>query len=70
MSFDFKKYHIRAMNAVNEAEKVAINLELKAYYESLPDEEKETFNTELESFLIGEMRKIKSVYEGVNPSDN
>jgi hypothetical protein len=70
MSFDFKKYHVRAMNAANEEEKRAINKELKDFYAALPDNEKEAFNEELQSFLIKEMGKIKSVYDGVSPSEN
>jgi hypothetical protein len=70
MSFDFKKYHVRAMNATNEEEKRTINKELKDFYAALPDSEKEAFNEELQSFLIKEMGKIKSVYDGVSPSEN
>ena len=73
MAFDFKKYHVRAMNASNEAEKAVINKELRDYYASLPEEEKSGFNKALQSFLIKEMGKIKSVYDGVNnpePSEN
>jgi hypothetical protein len=70
MSFDFKKYHVRAMNAASEQEKLAINKELKDFYNKLPEDQKEAFNEELQSFLIKEMGKIKSVYDGVNPSDN
>ena len=73
MEFDFKKYHVRAMNAANEEEKAAINQELKDYYASLPEDKKAAFNEELQSFLIKEMAKIKSVYEGAKgsePSEN
>ncbi|WP_304232076.1 hypothetical protein [Jiulongibacter sediminis] len=69
MEFDFKKYHVRAMNASSEEEKAGINRELKAYYESLPKEQQSRFNEELQSFLIKEMAKIKSVYEGVKSQD-
>lgn len=70
-SFDFKKYHVRGMNASSEAEKQAINNELKAYYESLSDAEKVIFNDELQAFLIKEFAAIKSVYDGVNqPTSN
>ena len=69
--FDFKKYHVRAMNASSEAEKSAINKELKDFYEQLPEVEKKSFNEELQSFLIKEMANIKSVYDGAtSPSDN
>ena len=64
--FDFKKYHIKAMNAQNEEEKVNINLKLKEYYASLSEEDKKYFNEELQSFLIKEMANIKSVYNGAS----
>ena len=69
-SFNFKKYHVRAMNAKNEEEKAAINQELKDYYASLPEGEKAMFNEELQSFLIKEMATIKSVYDGVKSTEN
>jgi hypothetical protein len=62
--FDFKKYHVRAMNAKDEAEKAEINKELKQYYATLDDADKVVFNEELQSFLIKEMASIKSVYDG------
>jgi hypothetical protein len=62
--FDFKKYHVRAMNASSEAEKLAINKELKDYYNDLEESDKVIFNEELQSFLIKEMSNIKSVYDG------
>ena len=62
--FDFKKYHVRAMNAISEAEKLAINKELKDYYNDLEESDKAIFNEELQSFLIKEMANIKSVYDG------
>jgi hypothetical protein len=69
--FDFKKYHVRAMNASTEEEKLAINKELKDFYEQLPEGEKKSFNEELQSFLIKEMANIKSVYDGATaPSEN
>lgn len=65
MTFDFKKYHVRAMNAANEEEKAQINAELKALYDALPEEQKPIFNEQLQKFLIKEMANIKSVYDGV-----
>ncbi|MBP8156685.1 MAG: hypothetical protein KAX81_06625 [Leadbetterella sp.] len=62
--FDFKKYHVRAMNASSEADKLAINKELKDYYNDLEEADKAIFNEELQSFLIKEMASIKSVYDG------
>ena len=64
--FDFKKYHVRAMNAISEAEKSEINKELKEYYAGLNDADKVIFNEELQSFLIKEMASIKSVYDGAS----
>ncbi len=69
-TFDFKKYHVRAMNAANEAEKATINQELKAFYATLNAADKATFNQELQQFLVGEYAKIKSVYDGVKAGDN
>jgi len=62
--FDFKKYHVRAMNVSTETEKAEINKELKEYYNSLEEADKAIFNEELQSFLIKEMANIKSVYDG------
>lgn len=62
--FDFKKYHVRAMNASSEVEKLQINKELKDYYNALGESDKAIFNDELQSFLIKEMANIKSVYDG------
>ncbi len=66
MSFDFKKYHVRAMNAATEAEKAEINRELKDMYEALDDESKKIFNEELQAFLIREYAAINSMYTGIN----
>ncbi|MFB0908862.1 MAG: hypothetical protein ACI9V1_000357 [Spirosomataceae bacterium] len=68
--FDFKKYHVRAMNASNEAEKAAINQELKDFYDTLNATDKEAFNAELQGFLVSEYSKIKSVCDGVKGGDN
>jgi hypothetical protein len=69
MEFNFKQYHVRAMNATSDEEKALINQELKALYETLPEDQKATFNEELQRFLIKEMAVIKSVYEGVKGSE-
>ncbi|WP_367913214.1 hypothetical protein [Leadbetterella sp. DM7] len=66
LSFDFKKYHVRAMNAATEAEKAEINRELKDMYEALDDESKKIFNEELQAFLIREYAAINSMYTGIN----
>ena len=61
--FNLKSYHIRGMNASSEAEKAAINQELKNLYESLSDEDKKDFNEHLQTFLIKEMATINSFYQ-------
>lgn len=68
--FDFKKYHYRSINAASDAERAAINQELKDLYSDLPDEEKETFNRELQAFLAKEMGRLKANYESMKGSDN
>lgn len=40
--FDFKSYHVRAINAANDEEKKAINQELKDFYAGLSEEEPKT----------------------------
>lgn len=65
-SFDFKKYHVRAMNAASEAEKAMINQELKDLYEALDDASKKIFNEELQVFLLNEYAAINSMYTGIN----
>ncbi len=65
-SFDFKKYHVRAMNAPSEAEKAQINRELKDLYETLDEEAKKIFNEELQAFLLKEYTAINSMYTGIN----
>ncbi|MCK8492270.1 MULTISPECIES: hypothetical protein [Spirosoma] len=72
MQYDFKKYHYRSINATDDAERAAINQELKDLYTSLPDDEKEDFNRQLQTFLAQEMGRLKSNYESVkgNLGDN
>lgn len=65
MKYDFRKYHYRSINAATDAERAAINQELKELYESLPDEEKIEFNNQLQTFLAKEMGRLKSGYESV-----
>ncbi len=64
-AFDFKRYHIRSMNASDE-ERAEINLELKNLYDSLSDEDKIIFNAQLQKFLSTEVGRIKSDYESVH----
>ncbi|WP_018618146.1 hypothetical protein [Spirosoma luteum] len=70
--YDFRSYHYRSINAANDAERSAINQELKDLYTLLPDEEKPEFNRQLQTFLTKEMGKLKSNYESVkgNLGDN
>jgi hypothetical protein len=35
MNFDFRKYHVRGINAQSDAEKAAINQELKDVYDQV-----------------------------------
>lgn len=65
MQYDFRRYHIRSINAVDEAERAAINQELKDLYASLYGEEKDEFNRQLQAFLATEVGRIKSDYESV-----
>ncbi len=63
--YDFRRYHVRAINAADDAERAAINQELKDTYALLPDNEKDEFNRQLQEFLAKEMGRIKSDYESV-----
>ena len=63
--YDFRRYHIRSINAADDAERTTINQELKDLYASLPDGEKDEFNRQLQAFLATEMGRIKSDYESV-----
>lgn len=53
------------MNAADDAERAAINQELKDLYNSLSKEEQTEFNQRLQSFLAKEMGRIKSNYESI-----
>jgi hypothetical protein len=61
--FNLKSYHVRSMNAPSEAEKAAINQELKDLYETLSEKDKKDFNEQLQTFLIKEMATINSFYQ-------
>ncbi|QJW87866.1 hypothetical protein HNV11_20455 [Spirosoma taeanense] len=65
MEYDFRRYHIRSINAANDAERAAINQELKDLYASLSEADKAEFNQQLQTFLAKEMGRIKSDYESV-----
>nr|WP_299416844.1 hypothetical protein [uncultured Emticicia sp.] len=68
-NFNLKSYHVRGMNASTEAEKLAINQELKELYDSLSEEDKKDFNYQLQTFLVKEMAAIKSVYDATKTDD-
>ncbi|WP_205748297.1 hypothetical protein [Dyadobacter bucti] len=68
--YDFKRFHIRSINAASDEERAAINQELKDLYNSLPEEEKKAFNEQLQQFLAKEMGRIKSDYESIKGSDS
>lgn len=70
MEFDFKSYHVRAINAHSDLEKVAINQELKDYYASLSEEEKRFFNIELQKYLMQEVGRLGSDYEAIKDQQN
>ncbi|MFD2932497.1 hypothetical protein [Spirosoma flavum] len=63
--YDFRKYHYRSINAATNAERAAINQELKDIYASLSDAEKDEFNSQLQTFLAKEAGRLKSDYESV-----
>ncbi len=69
-TYDFKTYHTRSINAATAEERAAINQELKDIYASLPEEEKEQFNQQLQTFLAREMGRLKSDYESVKGGMN
>jgi uncharacterized protein (DUF2267 family) len=68
MTYDFKRYHVRSINAATDAERAAINQELKDLYQTLPDDEKESFNKQLQTFLAKEMGRLKDNYDSVKPA--
>ena len=63
--YDFRRYHIRSINAASDADQAAINQELKDLYESLSEADKADFNQQLQTFLAKEMGRIKSDYESM-----
>jgi len=67
--FDFKRYHIRSMNAGSDQERAAINQELKDLYLSLSENDKTEFNKQLQTFLTTQVARIKSDYESVHGLD-
>jgi len=67
--FDFRAYHQRSIHASAE-ERAAINQELKDLYASLPEEDKNAFNEQLQAFLIREMERLKTEYEAIKNQQN
>lgn len=63
--FNFKDFHIRSINAANDAERAAINQELKDIYASLSEEEKVAFNEQLQQFLVRQYKAIGDEYEAL-----
>lgn len=68
-TYDFKAYHMRSINAATADERAAINQALKALYASLPQDEKENFNRQLQTFLTREVGRLKSDYEAVKKNN-
>ena len=69
-TYDFKKFHVRSINARTAEERAAINQELKDLYASLSTEEQEQFNLQLQKFLATEVGRLKSDYESIQGVDN
>lgn len=56
---------MRAANAATNAEKLAINQELKDLYSTFSADKKKTFDLGLEKFLKQENEKLKADYEAI-----
>jgi hypothetical protein len=67
---DFKKYHLRSINAHSDEERAAINQELKDLYASLSEADQTAFNEQLQTFLSKEVGRLKSDYESVRGLNN
>jgi hypothetical protein len=63
--YDFKKYHLRSINAASDQERAAINQELKDLYASLSDTDKTIFNDQLQTFLTKEAGRLSSDYDSI-----
>jgi hypothetical protein len=68
MDFDFKKYHLRSINATTAEERATINQELKDLYANLSPEDQKVFNEGLQSFLAREMGRLGSDYQAIKAS--
>lgn len=65
MVFDFKSYHLRGIHADTQEKKQEINQELKVLYQSLTEEQKGIFNSELQIFLTTEVSRLGSDYDAI-----
>ncbi len=63
--WDFRSYHVRAINASTEAEKAQINQELKDVYENLNEEDKKLFNEGLQAFLLKQYANLADDYQNI-----
>jgi hypothetical protein len=68
--FNFRQYHYRSINAANDAERAAINQELKDLYAALSEDEKAVFNLQLQQFLTAEYGRLRSDYDAIKSTDN
>lgn len=67
--YNFRQYHYRSINAANEAERAAINQELKTLYDTLTEAEKAIFNAQLQQFLTTEYGRLRTDYESIKGVD-
>ena len=65
ITYDFKTYHTRSINAATPTERAAINQELKDLYAALSPDEQANFNQQLQTFLTQTVGRIKSDFESV-----
>lgn len=69
-AFNFRQYHYRSINAADDAERAAINQELKDLYETLSETDKVDFNAQLQAFLATEYGRLKTDYEAIKSQQN
>ncbi len=65
MIFDFKSFHLSSIHAESDQDRQLINVELKNLYDSLTLDEKQTFNLELQKFLMSEVGRLGSDSEAI-----
>ncbi len=63
--YDFKKYHLRSINAATDQERAKINQELKDLYAGLSEDDKVVFNSQLQQFLSYEAKRLGSDFESI-----